>query len=192
MPCRVTLSASGWLLRRLRSRSGLTLLPAGALPTHYLRNAFYPPLPAPPFLHSPINSRTPMLSLTRTPMLSLTRTPCTRSHTRSNASGSHHLWGALHSSRGHVSPFLPLLFLFAHTHAFPCTPAHSPTHSPTHSLTLAVMLAGAIIYGVRYTLPEYVCTLLVAGGVSMFALFKVGCFHFNTRASSCRFIARCH
>ncbi|CAI7787917.1 unnamed protein product [Closterium sp. NIES-53] len=40
------------------------------------------------------------------------------------------------------------------------------------SKMIPVMLAGAIIYGVRYTLPEYVCTLLVAGGVSMFALFK--------------------
>lgn len=35
------------------------------------------------------------------------------------------------------------------------------------------MLMGAIVYGIRYTVPEYVCTLLVAGGVSMFALLKV-------------------
>ena len=35
------------------------------------------------------------------------------------------------------------------------------------------MLAGALVYGVRYTVPEYVCTVLVAAGVSMFALFKV-------------------
>ncbi|KAJ8529181.1 hypothetical protein K7X08_036016 [Anisodus acutangulus] len=34
------------------------------------------------------------------------------------------------------------------------------------------MLMGAIVYGIRYTVPEYVCTLLVAGGVSMFALLK--------------------
>lgn len=29
------------------------------------------------------------------------------------------------------------------------------------------------MYGVRYTIPEYLCTFLVAGGVSAFALFKV-------------------
>ena len=32
---------------------------------------------------------------------------------------------------------------------------------------------GALVYGVRYTLPEYMCTILIAGGVSVFALFKV-------------------
>lgn len=37
----------------------------------------------------------------------------------------------------------------------------------------AVMLMGTLVYGIRYTFPEYVCTLLVAGGVSMFALLKV-------------------
>ncbi|KAK6159998.1 hypothetical protein DH2020_003379 [Rehmannia glutinosa] len=40
--------------------------------------------------------------------------------------------------------------------------------SPAHG----VMLMGALVYGIRYTLPEYVCTLLVAGGVSTFALSK--------------------
>eukprot|EP00270_Netrium_digitus_P010905 TRINITY_DN341_c0_g1_i4.p1 TRINITY_DN341_c0_g1~~TRINITY_DN341_c0_g1_i4.p1 ORF type:complete len:357 (+),score=3.43 TRINITY_DN341_c0_g1_i4:166-1236(+) len=40
------------------------------------------------------------------------------------------------------------------------------------SKMIPVMLAGAIIYGVRYTLPEYICTILVAAGVSSFALFK--------------------
>ena len=35
------------------------------------------------------------------------------------------------------------------------------------------MFMGAIVYGVRYTIPEYLCTFLVAGGVSVFALFKV-------------------
>ncbi|KAJ0095851.1 hypothetical protein Patl1_15828 [Pistacia atlantica] len=35
-----------------------------------------------------------------------------------------------------------------------------------------VMLMGTLVYGIRYTFPEYVCTLLVAGGVSMFALLK--------------------
>lgn len=40
------------------------------------------------------------------------------------------------------------------------------------SKMIPVMLMGSIIYGVRYTLPEYICTFLVAGGVSTFALFK--------------------
>ncbi|KAL4392242.1 hypothetical protein AHAS_Ahas03G0325500 [Arachis hypogaea] len=35
-----------------------------------------------------------------------------------------------------------------------------------------VMLMGTIVYGIRYTFPEYVCTFLVAGGVSTFALLK--------------------
>lgn len=35
------------------------------------------------------------------------------------------------------------------------------------------MLMGTFLYGIRYTLPEYICTLLVAGGVSSFALMKV-------------------
>ncbi|KAI7999345.1 UDP-galactose/UDP-glucose transporter 3 [Camellia lanceoleosa] len=37
----------------------------------------------------------------------------------------------------------------------------------------AVMLMGSLVYRIRYTFPEYVCTLLVAGGVSMFALTKI-------------------
>ena len=41
----------------------------------------------------------------------------------------------------------------------------------------AVMLMGTLVYGIRYTFPEYVCTLLVAGGVSVFALSKVCCIH---------------
>jgi UDP-galactose transporter B1 len=36
-----------------------------------------------------------------------------------------------------------------------------------------VMLMGTLLYGVKYTLPEYFCTFLVAGGVSSFALLKV-------------------
>ncbi|KAK9107706.1 hypothetical protein Syun_023717 [Stephania yunnanensis] len=36
----------------------------------------------------------------------------------------------------------------------------------------ALMLMGTLVYGIRYTLPEYVCTFLVAGGVSLFALSK--------------------
>ena len=35
------------------------------------------------------------------------------------------------------------------------------------------MLMGTLVYGVRYTLPEYICTFLVAGGVSVFAFVKV-------------------
>jgi hypothetical protein len=38
---------------------------------------------------------------------------------------------------------------------------------------VAVMLLGALIYGVKYSIEEYLCTFLVAGGVSVFALFKV-------------------
>jgi UDP-galactose transporter B1 len=41
----------------------------------------------------------------------------------------------------------------------------------------AVMLMGTLVYGIRkvqrYTLPEYLCTFLVTGGVSTFALLKV-------------------
>ena len=38
---------------------------------------------------------------------------------------------------------------------------------------MAVMLMGAVVYGVKYSIQEYLCTFLVAGGVSVFALFKV-------------------
>ncbi|XP_058096570.1 UDP-galactose/UDP-glucose transporter 3 isoform X2 [Magnolia sinica] len=40
------------------------------------------------------------------------------------------------------------------------------------SKMIPVMLVGALVYGIKYTFPEYVCTLLVAGGVSAFALLK--------------------
>ncbi|KAK9192044.1 hypothetical protein WN943_020660 [Citrus x changshan-huyou] len=40
------------------------------------------------------------------------------------------------------------------------------------SKMIPVMLMGTLVYGIRYTLPEYICTLLVAGGVSSFALMK--------------------
>ncbi|CAA7395084.1 unnamed protein product [Spirodela intermedia] len=40
------------------------------------------------------------------------------------------------------------------------------------SKMIPVMLMGTFLYGIRYTLPEYICTLLVAGGVSSFALMK--------------------
>ncbi|XVF02919.1 hypothetical protein REPUB_Repub04eG0216200 [Reevesia pubescens] len=37
---------------------------------------------------------------------------------------------------------------------------------------IPVMLMGTLVYGIRYTFLEYICTLLVAGGVSTFALIK--------------------
>ncbi|XP_043704688.1 UDP-galactose/UDP-glucose transporter 3-like [Telopea speciosissima] len=40
------------------------------------------------------------------------------------------------------------------------------------SKMIPVMLMGALVYGIKYTFPEYVCTFLVAGGVSAFALSK--------------------
>ncbi|KAK4763706.1 hypothetical protein SAY87_013144 [Trapa incisa] len=40
------------------------------------------------------------------------------------------------------------------------------------SKMIPVMLMGTLVYGIRYTFPEYVCTFLVAGGVSSFALLK--------------------
>ncbi|KAE9454535.1 hypothetical protein C3L33_13561, partial [Rhododendron williamsianum] len=40
------------------------------------------------------------------------------------------------------------------------------------SKMIPVMLMGALVYGIRYSIPEYVCSLLVAGGVSVFALSK--------------------
>ncbi|XP_009778519.1 UDP-galactose/UDP-glucose transporter 3-like [Nicotiana sylvestris] len=40
------------------------------------------------------------------------------------------------------------------------------------SKMIPVMLMGTLVYGITYTIQEYVCTLLVAGGVSMFALSK--------------------
>ncbi|GER49535.1 UDP-galactose transporter [Striga asiatica] len=40
------------------------------------------------------------------------------------------------------------------------------------SKMIPVMLMGTLVYGIRYSFPEYVCTLLVAGGVSTFALSK--------------------
>ncbi|KAJ6395187.1 hypothetical protein OIU77_020448 [Salix suchowensis] len=40
------------------------------------------------------------------------------------------------------------------------------------SKNCAVMFMGCLVYGVSYTVPEYLCTFLVAGGVSSFALLK--------------------
>ncbi|KAG6744404.1 hypothetical protein POTOM_053124 [Populus tomentosa] len=40
------------------------------------------------------------------------------------------------------------------------------------SKMIPVMFMGCLVYGVSYTVPEYLCTFLVAGGVSAFALLK--------------------
>ncbi|KAJ6814244.1 UDP-galactose/UDP-glucose transporter 3-like [Iris pallida] len=40
------------------------------------------------------------------------------------------------------------------------------------SKMIPVMLMGTLVYGIKYTIPEYICTFLVAGGVSAFALAK--------------------
>ncbi|XP_038997284.1 UDP-galactose/UDP-glucose transporter 3-like [Hibiscus syriacus] len=40
------------------------------------------------------------------------------------------------------------------------------------SKMILVMLMGTLVYGIQYSLPEYICTFLVAGGVSMFARMK--------------------
>ncbi|KAG0485025.1 hypothetical protein HPP92_009104 [Vanilla planifolia] len=40
------------------------------------------------------------------------------------------------------------------------------------SKMIPVMLMGSLVYGIKYSLPEYICTFLVAGGVSAFALAK--------------------
>ncbi|XP_024389642.1 UDP-galactose/UDP-glucose transporter 3 isoform X2 [Physcomitrium patens] len=38
------------------------------------------------------------------------------------------------------------------------------------SKMIPVMLMGALVYGVRYSIQEYLCTFLVAGGVAVFAI----------------------
>ncbi|KAI4370530.1 hypothetical protein MLD38_018877 [Melastoma candidum] len=40
------------------------------------------------------------------------------------------------------------------------------------SKMIPVMLMGTLVYGIKYTIPEYICSSLVAGGVSIFALLK--------------------
>ncbi|XP_010925319.1 UDP-galactose/UDP-glucose transporter 3 isoform X1 [Elaeis guineensis] len=40
------------------------------------------------------------------------------------------------------------------------------------SKMIPVMVMGTLVYGIKYTIPEYICTFLVAGGVSAFALSK--------------------
>ncbi|KAG5521164.1 hypothetical protein RHGRI_033649 [Rhododendron griersonianum] len=52
-----------------------------------------------------------------------------------------------------------------------CTLAPKKGLPPTLTY-VALMLMGALVYGIRYSIPEYVCSLLVAGGVSVFALSK--------------------
>jgi uncharacterized membrane-anchored protein len=53
---------------------------------------------------------------------------------------------------------------------------------------MTVMFMGALVYSVRYTIPEYLCTFLVAGGVSVFALFKVimALDYFVSARNNCR------
>ncbi|XP_057534262.1 UDP-galactose/UDP-glucose transporter 3-like [Amaranthus tricolor] len=45
------------------------------------------------------------------------------------------------------------------------------------------MLMGTLVYGIRYSFSEYLCTLLVAGGVSIFALSKTSAKTINKLAS---------
>ncbi|XP_008793442.1 UDP-galactose/UDP-glucose transporter 3-like [Phoenix dactylifera] len=40
------------------------------------------------------------------------------------------------------------------------------------SKMIPVMVMGTLVYGIKYTIPDYICTFLVAGGVSAFALSK--------------------
>ncbi|XP_057518539.1 UDP-galactose/UDP-glucose transporter 3-like [Amaranthus tricolor] len=45
------------------------------------------------------------------------------------------------------------------------------------------MLMGTLVYDIRYSFSEYLCTLLVAGGVSIFALSKTSSKTINKLAS---------
>ncbi|URE42940.1 solute carrier family 35 member [Musa troglodytarum] len=40
------------------------------------------------------------------------------------------------------------------------------------ALKYIIMLIGTLVYGIKYSTPEYICTFFVAGGVSSFALLK--------------------
>ncbi|KVH97733.1 UDP-galactose/UDP-glucose transporter 3-like [Cynara cardunculus var. scolymus] len=51
------------------------------------------------------------------------------------------------------------------------------------SKMIPVMLMGTLVYGIRYTFPEYLCSLLVAGGVSIFALAKTSSKTINKLAN---------
>ncbi|KAL7091456.1 hypothetical protein ACP275_12G107400 [Erythranthe tilingii] len=51
------------------------------------------------------------------------------------------------------------------------------------SKMIPVMLMGALVYGIRYSFQEYLCTLLVAGGVSTFALLKTSSKTINKLAN---------
>ncbi|XP_057530649.1 UDP-galactose/UDP-glucose transporter 3-like [Amaranthus tricolor] len=51
------------------------------------------------------------------------------------------------------------------------------------SKMIPVMLMGTLVYGIRYSFSEYLCTLLVAGGVSIFALSKTSAKTINKLAS---------
>ncbi|XP_023732112.1 UDP-galactose/UDP-glucose transporter 3 [Lactuca sativa] len=51
------------------------------------------------------------------------------------------------------------------------------------SKMIPVMLMGSLVYGIRYTFQEYLCSLLVAGGVSIFALAKTSSKTINKLAN---------
>ncbi|KAJ0634405.1 putative UAA transporter [Helianthus annuus] len=46
-----------------------------------------------------------------------------------------------------------------------------------------VMIMGTFVYGIRYSFHEYLCSLLVAGGVSIFALAKTSSKTINKLAN---------
>ncbi|XP_071707302.1 UDP-galactose/UDP-glucose transporter 3-like [Rutidosis leptorrhynchoides] len=51
------------------------------------------------------------------------------------------------------------------------------------SKMIPVMLMGTLVYGIKYTFQEYLCSLLVAGGVSIFALAKTSSKTINKLAN---------
>ncbi|PWA82719.1 UAA transporter [Artemisia annua] len=51
------------------------------------------------------------------------------------------------------------------------------------SKMIPVMLMGTLVYGIRYSFQEYLCSLLVAGGVSIFALAKTSSKTINKLAN---------
>ncbi|KAK1413763.1 hypothetical protein QVD17_35544 [Tagetes erecta] len=51
------------------------------------------------------------------------------------------------------------------------------------SKMITVMLMGTFVYGIRYSFHEYLCSLLVAGGVSIFALAKTNSKTINKLAN---------
>ncbi|KAF6159974.1 hypothetical protein GIB67_033058 [Kingdonia uniflora] len=64
------------------------------------------------------------------------------------------------------------LFYWSNSSSLFIVVSHTVEVLAKSSKMIPVMLMGALVYGIKYTFPEYVCTLLVAGGVSAFALLK--------------------